>query len=196
MCHQHAHSLLAAAVLPSHQRVAVWLAVPCRHASSADDQPGSSAADKRMAAMKSRLIQHEYRSATFSIIVDPYQKPAGVLQPGVLLNPVKLYRLMVQKIKNRANIMIAYATANKNIPGHDASLLADTIAGLYCSINRAQADFQLDRIKDVSKAPGGGGRGQGGGPDGCGASAGLKCTADWRGQCHNMGAARMMEAAD
>jgi hypothetical protein len=74
------------------------------------------------------------------------------MQAGVLPNPIKTIKHLWRIGRNKASIYAALALARKNIPGFDdyGGALQEQVATMYVRINEAQANFTLDRIKDVS----------------------------------------------
>jgi hypothetical protein len=99
-----------------------------------------------------KLMQHEFKSQTLGLIMDEYTPPVPLTQAGVLPHPLKTSAFIWQRIKGKIFTIVAVQAALNNIPGLSKGAIVETIADMYRRINKAQAEYKLDLVKDVSNS--------------------------------------------
>eukprot|EP00878_Enallax_costatus_P022624 GHUV01024018.1.p1 GENE.GHUV01024018.1~~GHUV01024018.1.p1 ORF type:complete len:350 (+),score=70.73 GHUV01024018.1:256-1305(+) len=115
-----------------------------RHSSSASDRQA-----KHMDAMMKQMAQFEFNSPTLGDIGEMYKRPVSLMQADLLLNPIKLARLLFNRtmgsIRNEAFIQ----KAKSCIAGFNIKEVTEVAADLCKKISKAQADYRLLDIKDM-----------------------------------------------
>eukprot|EP00878_Enallax_costatus_P016851 GHUV01017690.1.p1 GENE.GHUV01017690.1~~GHUV01017690.1.p1 ORF type:complete len:237 (+),score=40.75 GHUV01017690.1:388-1098(+) len=102
-----------------------------------------------MDAMMKQMAQFEFNSPTLGDIGEMYKRPVSLMQADLLLNPIKLARLLFNRtmgsIRNEAFIQ----KAKSCIAGFNIKEVTEVAADLCKKISKAQADYRLLDIKDM-----------------------------------------------
>eukprot|EP00775_Hariotina_reticulata_P013697 gene13697-13819_t len=136
-------------------------AVGATYSSSGDALASSSSSSRSLqerAAQKQadaarvkqrKVMQYEFRSPTMGMVLEEYSHPVPLTQAGVLPHPGKTMAFIWQRIKSRLATWSSVGLALKNIPGLSRQSLKETVADMYRRINKAQAEYKLDLVKDL-----------------------------------------------
>lgn len=97
-----------------------------------------------------KMLQFEFKTVTLGTVMDPYKRPVSLFQAGVLPHPTKTANFIMNQIRSRIQSEGAGLEARSKIPGYKKKLLVQQVADMYKQINEAQANYQLEKVKDVS----------------------------------------------
>ncbi|KAF8072924.1 mapkbp1 [Scenedesmus sp. PABB004] len=117
-------------------------------AAAASDQVKAALEAKRAKSARYAALL-DFSATTLPTVLDPYTGRPGLLRAGVLPWPLATARWLWAGVQNRMMLGAAVGAARRNIPGHDTMPLGDVVAGLYVQVMSAQAQYELERARDV-----------------------------------------------